>query len=634
MLYQSLRETVKSKSVLIPYNDDIKKYIKSNKDYYVSLYQYNDNHKKIVDETGSVAGIKDTSTDRVYLDFDSKDDLEKARKDTLTAASRICELNVEPDNIKAAFSGKKGFCLEFKLKERINPEQFKKLVTKLAGDLETFDTTVSDPNRIVRVDNTVHPETNLYKTPLELYELDEKTIPEILEMSKKPKNNYKVLNPVSIPEDLIKIEDKKNKTEVKDLDLSNVPRGWKQYKWALAQGYFDSGERHNALMVIAATCRGLGYDKETTYYMCKSALKKQAARTGHDEFSKEELWNNIIEQSVFSDSWQGGQFSPQNNLWLKQYCEKMGFKVDYETPDVVTVDETFSFFKNYAENIESLTVKSGIPALDKKLRMTVGMTVGLVAAPSVGKTSIAIQMLNNMSKQGNRSLFFSYDMYHAMVLQKLIQKHFNLGAEDIFNKFKTGDKKFETLVKEKLKQEYSKVDFCFKGGQNVEDILESIKATEDKHGEKVKFIVVDYNELILTDYSDSTQSSNYVAQKLREFANTQQICVLSLFQPNKMAGSPSDELLSYRSAKGGSAIEQSVSVMLGMSRPGFNPRNPENDIFTSINCLKNRMGPTFSLDLHWDGLTGSVRDLDQEEYQLLKKLREDKQNEKLNDGWA
>ena len=110
-----------------------------------------------------------------------------------------------------------------------------------------------------------------------------------------------------------------------DLDLKSIPKGWKIYKWALVQGMFESGSRHQALMIIAATCRALGYDKTTTYHICKSAIEKQAQRYGVDKFNKEELYENIIEKSVFTESWEGGQYSPDTNPMSVQYFFNQGF---------------------------------------------------------------------------------------------------------------------------------------------------------------------------------------------------------------------------------------------------------------------------------------------------------------------
>lgn len=648
MQYVRLCKSVADKGILIP-RDRVSEFVDDKNDWYASPYYYNEEQFKQFQETGSVKGIENVTTDKLWFDFDNANDPDLARKDAATLLKRLSDtpaLSGNAKDVEVYFSGNKGFHLVLNLNKELTPDTIKLLAAQLGKDLPTMDLSVYNPARILRVPGTKHQKSGLYKVPVPHEWLSPEVMLTGIKVYAKDLDGASnqewdwgsfYINETLLPKPEI-VKPEISKTGPLNIRSLQTPLGWKAYKWAIAQGYFGDapGERHHAMMILASTCRGMGFDKESTYYLCKSALKKQAARTGRDEFPKEELWNNIIEDSVFSDNWQGGQYSPKNDPWLKNYCEKMGFNTN-EGDDKNTTDitEAFGHFKHYAENIDELTVKTGITELDNKLRMTVGMSVGLVASPGSGKTSIAIQMLNNMSKAGHRCLFFSYDMYSAMVYQKLVQKHFKLSSDDIFDRFKTGDKKFQNEVLERIKSEYKNVDFCFRPGQTVIDIMDTIKESEDKSGEKVKFLVMDYNELVITDQSDSTASSSFVAQKMREFANVNQMCVLSLFQPNKMAGSPADDIKSYRSAKGSSAIEQSVSVMLGMSRPGFNPKIPEEDIFATISCLKNRMGPIFSLDLHWDGLTGSVRGLSGEQREMLEAIRNSKlEQSKGEGGWS
>ena len=68
--------------------------------------------------------------------------------------------------------------------------------------------------------------------------------------------------------------------------------------------------------------------------------------------------------------------------------------------------------------------------------------------------------------------------------------------------------------------------------------------------------------------------------------------------------------------------------MFGVSRPGFNPRKPEEDRFVSMNCVKNRMGSIFSIDLHWEGYKGEVRSMTPTERGNLKVLRQRIEDEK------
>ena len=633
LLYQILKQTVSGKPQFFPVGSKLP-IDTSHKDHYTSLFYYTPEQKAQVEKAGTLSVVKETQTSRLYFDFDSKEDLELARKDCLNLAIKLVnDYNVPQEAIQTAFTGNKGFSLELALDRVISNAEFKAAVMSLGNEYKTFDRTINDANRIVSVIDTKHRSSGLYKISLHLDELETCSIEEIKGMAKEPRGSHYKHPKVSLPKELFLTKAEKATPVEKDWDLQKLleskPRHFKDYKYALLQGWFENGERHNALMVIAATCRGLGYDRDLTIKMCESAIEKQAERTGAEPFDLEELVDNIIDRSVFSSTWTGGQYSPENNPWLKAYCERMGFKVEDENKkSVVSIEDTFGFFKTYAENIDNLTVKTGIPALDKRLRMTVGMSVGIVAPPSVGKTSIALQMLNNMSIAGHRAIFFSYDMYKNHVYQKLVQKHLNLSEEEVFEIFRNGNQEQLDEINKEIKTQYDKVGFCFESGQKIDDISRSIKEAEEKTGDKVKFVVVDYNELIVTDNSDSTGSSSFVAQKLREIAITHQLCVLSLFQPSKSTGSPSDEILSYRAAKGSSAIEQSVSIMLGMSRPGFDPHRPEDDKFITINCLKNRMGKIFSLDLHWDGMQGTVRELTEEERDHLQEVRRRRAEEK------
>lgn len=617
--------------------DDLKNHIKDDSDYYVSTYYYNEDHLNQFKQTGSVKGFKDLKTNKIWFDFDDSIDPSLAQNDAKKVVKILLGEGFPEEAIDIFYSGNKGFHVEVLVDKELNRTQVEYLALKKYGkDLKTLDLSTYDYNQIFRIPNTKHPKSGLFKRQLTLSQLNGLTIDYI----KKEAEKIKVLKeklPVDLPEELLIVpEEPKKEVSISSLDMSRAPAHWKDYKWALLNAYMvKPDERHEALMVIAATCRGLGYDESIARNMCLSFDEKFTTLTGKP--SVEDLEDNII-PSVFSDSWNGGQYSYKNNKWLQKYCERVGVNVNLASDELtVEIDDVYTLFKDYAKNIDELTIKTGIPSLDKKLRMTIGMAVGIVAAPGVGKTSLSLQILNTMSKSNEQSIFFSYDMYHALVFQKLIQKHLKEQPDDIFRKFKAGDPAFEKRVLETIKSEYKNVEFCFKAGQSPTDIIQTIKHTKEKTGKNIRLIVVDYNELVLSEIGDATQSSAFVVQKLREIANTYNCCVVVLLQPNKMAGTPADELKSYRSAKGSSAIEQALSIMLGISRPGYDPRHPEEDKFMVINCLKNRMGSLFNVELTWDGLTGTVREMTDEEKELLRQIEERKKKEKdgksNSDGW-
>lgn len=604
----------------------------TNRELYVSTYLYNESHYKQFKERGSIAGIRDVTTNMLWFDFDSEADPSLAQSDALELITRLKKYGVKENNIEIYFSGNKGFDVRVRLQDRVlTPEQVKVLVMhKFGKGLATLDPSLYDASQILRVPGTKHQSSGLHKIPLTVEELQCETIAEIKNKATSLDNltgDYS-WDEFTTNTDFLKV-DKVEEPKRKKLDFKDKPRHWKDYKWALLQGHFEPGERHSAMMVIAATCRGLGYDEGMATAFCYEADKKHCERT--KDHPVEDVESNII-PSIYSETWQGGQYSPKSDPWLAKYCETNGFEVEANDETTIAIEEAFGLFQDYAKNIDSLTIKTGIPALDQQLRMTIGMVVGVVAAPGVGKTSLALQMLNSMSKSGEQCVFFSYDMYHALVVQKLVQKHMKIDGDEIFERIKKGDPKFEEDIVEMLKKEYSNIEFCFKQGQTPKDIEDTIKMVEGKTGKKVRFVVIDYGELIMSDLSDPTSASAQTQHKLRAIANTYNVCVLTLLQPNKMAGNPDDDIKSYRAAKGSSAIEQTVSVMLGMSRPGYNPKRPEDDKFVTISALKVRMGALFSVDLHWDGRTGMVRELEMEEIDHLSDVRQRKREEKAGEA--
>jgi hypothetical protein len=633
--YVRLTKGVVDKGILVK-PEEIDTHIKNDKiDHYTSTYYYNQEHFNTFKTTGSVAGFTGVTTNKIWWDFDSKDDTKLARKDAIILVERLKDQKFDESAIEIYFSGNKGYHVLLNVSKELNKKQVETVAIKLAKGLNSFDTSLYDENQLLRVPITKHQSSDYYKTELTFEELKNLEKSKMLEIAKNPilihtRLSLKEITKVDLSEDLFEVEEVKKEFKTNseaEFDIHNKPRGWKASKWALMQGFIKSGERDNSMMILAATCKATGYDNITTYYMCKSALKKSWERYGKGNFTKEDLWKKI--EQVYNDSWKGGQYSEKEDLFLQKKSEELGIK-ELVSSDTVDIKGALGLFKNYAKDIDSLTLKTGIEELDKKQRITVGMSWGILAAAGSGKTSVALQILHSMSKNGELCIFFSYDMYAPHVIQKIIQKHWNDNEdiEFIFEKYKKGDKDYVAKVEKLIIEEYPNVEFCFESGQSFDDIRSTIRNVELKRGKKCRFITIDYSELVVNDVSDPTQSSNHTAQKARALASTEQICVLTLYQPNKASGDPSSEIKSYLNAKGGQTIGASVSFMLAVSRPGYDPRKPQNDRYMSLNVVKNRMGALFFIDLSWNGYKGLIKTLTPTEKARLAVLRKELEEEK------
>lgn len=609
----------------IPYDK-----LKPNKDYYVSIFKYNNIHKDLVAKTGSISGITDVTTNDLVWDFDSSD-LQKAQADTITLCTRLVEnYNVDPEQLQIYMSGSKGFHVKLHIDDEITPDQFKQATCEIAKDLETFDTVVCDPARIIRLENTKHPKSGLYKIPLAAEEIDTMSIEEIRTLAKNKRDVTFNKLPASLPKSLYTLPKKDDKPKAKvdesEFDFSEPPKGWKKYKWAIAQGWYEQGERHNALMILAATCRGLGYDRDTTYYLCKSSLQKHYARTGLEQFDKTDLYENILE-STFAPNWNGGQYGLDHPL-VQKICKRLNIDVTKDVDHIVQLHDIEAEFIDYVMNIDANTIKTGIEELDEKLPLTVGMNLGIIGAASSGKTAMALKILENTSAAGVISVFASLDMRRNRLFEKLLYRLSGLSRDELYHRIQTGEaSEIFQLVRDKYKNVY----FYDRSCPSVEDIRAYILALEEKTGQKVKLVMLDYFERVNAERSDDTAASKEVSGKLQDLVNDFNVCLITLVQPNKfsLSGGPDSPILNYTAIKGSSFLYQSFRSIISIWRPFFNPELKEHDKFLQMAILKNDLGELDMLNFGWNGKQGeiwSIGEEGQEELERLLDMKEERRN--------
>lgn len=642
-MYLNLRAGLNSKPQLINIEEDINSYITNrDKDWYVSLYKYNDEHKAKLEATGSLAGIRDTLTNTLYFDFDSKGDLSIAQTEAIEVANRLITRGFNEDTIGCYFTGGKGFSIEVELNEYIQPDKFKAIVFDVAGDLSTFDAVVNDPNRIVRIENTKHQNSGLYKIPLTPDELVNLSIPEIKLLAKNPRAN-RILQVADIPQNIKDVEPMKNKTidqmakeltfDTSSIDMKARPKGIDEARWLLVNGFFriGEGERHYAMLCLAATYKNQGYSEMHTEALLRATADVQANRTGEEVFDENKITQTVTQ--VYGPGWQGGMFTVKDPTnWLAKYAKKMGLNIK-EEEGPATLDGISAGFTHYINNIEKNTVKTGIKELDHAMPITVGSNIGVVAAAGAGKTALALKILRYNSENGIPTVFASLDMHRNRLFEKVIYNVTGLSREDVYAKFKAGKGKELTDL---VKKHYGNVWFYDRSSATIEDIRNYTKEVEDRSGQKIKMVMFDYFERISSDVSDDTASSKKIAGQIQDFVNDMDVASICLVQPNKfsLGGGPDTEIKSYTAIKGSSFLYQSFRGIISLSRPFYTPDTKDIDKYMIINILKNDLGSQERFEFGWHGKTGEIYTLEDHEKAELKeymKLKNASKEEKS--GW-
>jgi hypothetical protein len=540
LTYINLRDGLASKPRLVPATTKLEEVVKNfAKDGYVSLYHYNEEHRKRLEETGTLAGVTDTVTNKLFFDFDDKNNIENAKNDTITTANRLLEKGVDEHAIKVYFSGGKGFCIEVQIDEFINPARFGVIVDSVAGDLNTFDTVVREANRIVRIPNTKHQSSGLYKIPLTPEELVTLSVDEIKTLAKKPRHINTESTVISLPTELrnVKVVEKKEVAtkdlgfDISSIDMKERPKGLDEARWLLSNGFFKSGERNTAMLCLAATYKNQKFPEELTFGLLQGVAEIQSQRTGEETFPDGEI-TAIINQ-VYGPNWKGGVFTTREpDNWLAKYARNMRIVVKEEEGAPQTLDQIESVFQNYVDNIEKNTVKTGMESLDKLFPITIGSNIGIVAAAGAGKTSIALKILKHNSENDILTVFASLDMTKTRLFEKVLYNVSGLSREDLYKAFKDGKGRELTDM---VKKHYGNVWFYDKSAATVSDIRNYVLAVEQKTGRKCKVVMIDYFERLNSDVSDDTASSKKVAGEIQDMVNDFQIAAITLCQPNKMS---------------------------------------------------------------------------------------------------
>lgn len=653
MMYQRLTEGLKSVGKLIPENANLADFIKNDKDYYLSVYKYNEAQKADAEQTVNIEevdqltgevttftrpkgikGIEDVVTNIIAFDFDGTD-LEKARKDTVITVERLLDSEIEPHAINVSFSGGKGFSVVVQHDSNLTPEQHKTIAQGIAGDLETFDSTVYNASRIFRVDGTKHNKTGLYKTQLELDTLidPEMTIEKIKSLA-KTKHPVKSFPVIKLPQEILKLKPKEKEVaatpnETKHiLDFSKKPYYLTDLKYALHKGFIPPHRSNEGFMILCSTYKHVGFDKTDAYHMLKAVNERRAEIYEIPKKDKNDIWKEIIEV-IYDDSWKGGTYSVENSALLQETAKKFGVTEALQNTPKFMV-ETNSKFKNYVMNIDKNTVKTGIHQLDRKLFLSTGANIALLGAPGSGKSSLALEILRNTSIAGVKSVFASFDMSATRMHEKILYKLTGLDRDALYQLYK--DNKDQELI-DSVKKNFGNVYMYDKSMSSVDDLRTYILKCQEHSGEKIKLVVIDYFERIFSDIPDDTASSKKVAGQLQNLVNDLDICLITLVQPNKMSGDMASPITSYSNIKGSSFLAQSFRIIMGIYREGFSPLDNSQDKFLTINILKNDLGENFSLDFKWNGKKGEINQLTGSELNELKNLREELKGSKEDDNW-
>lgn len=629
--------------------------------YYKSLYYYPEEALTYFKEKGRFKGYKGKAySDYLVFDIDSED-LEGSRKAVIKLIDYLQPRGLYEEMASViSYSGSKGYHLRIRVSEPLEPFQLKKLCTYLAKEAEVkIDPVIYNITRPFRLVNTQHEKTGLYKVDIPETDVRNYTDLEIREFAKTLQPVFDT--PMQIESQLIeKILEGINALKVPRKHRIRRPKrpvsDIKEYPCysRIRSGDIPAGESNTALLRLTQFYKDAGFSRDEAHRELVEVAELRAKV--HPEANP--IDETKITYEILSSIYDGDGYTySHHDEYLQSICsgscklhdklkikpepivfntkreiplrsEGFGAKIAFGKPkgDEMTAEdklkkfgfesfkETSKNFAVFAKEVHARAVETGIPELDQYIKIIPNGLTLINARPSVGKSSLVLNMLKNTSLRGLKTLFYCADMEKDEFMAKVKSSVLGISPDDVYHLYENPD--MADLIGEAEEQVdlmLSNVMPCYDTSISVDKIEQHLKLFKEQ-GELPSAIFIDYIQKMdgCHDYGKGVDTLLGLKTLIAKY----KVPIIALSQIPRMGGNEETPVLTSGAAKGGSIYEESASIVMNMWRPmKFSPDSSWDNVIV-IKIAKNRMGETPpEIALHFNGKISEIRGMTEDEYE-------------------
>jgi replicative DNA helicase len=237
-------------------------------------------------------------------------------------------------------------------------------------------------------------------------------------------------------------------------------------------------------------------------------------------------------------------------------------------------------------------LRSGFNVLDD---MTFGFQPGdliiLAARPSMGKTALALNVLENAARLSEVAVaFFSLEMSTEQVGRRLLCSRSRVSAEKLRKGTLSGAERRQLVD---AAHELASTPIFVDDTPGLSVLSLRSKARRLKAAHDIQMIVVDYLQLMEAPEAESRQVEiSIISRSLKAL-------VIALSQLNRAVDSRADHRPQLSDLRESGAIEQDADVILLLFREEYYGRTEANANKATLDVAKQRNGPTGAVDLQF-----------------------------------
>lgn len=258
---------------------------------------------------------------------------------------------------------------------------------------------------------------------------------------------------------------------------------------------------------------------------------------------------------------------------------------------------------------------TGFPPLDNLLSgFQKSDLVILAARPSVGKTSLALDVARNVAVRGNVPIgIFSIEMSKEQLADRLICAEADV---DLW-KMRTGrlsgdgfpDDDFSRINRAMAVLAEAPIFIDDSATNNIMEIRTLARRLQAEHG--IGFLVIDYLQLMEGEAREGrVQEVSQISRALKGLARELNIPVLALSQLSRAVESRMPPVPKLSDLRESGSIEQDADVVLFLYPRGKHEKTTESPNITDVIIAKHRNGPTGVVSLYFREECASFTALD------------------------
>lgn len=245
-------------------------------------------------------------------------------------------------------------------------------------------------------------------------------------------------------------------------------------------------------------------------------------------------------------------------------------------------------------------VPTGFAAIDYKLSgLQPSDLIILAARPSMGKTSLAMNIAVNAAVKGKKTVgIFSLEMSKEQLVDRLFASMLGVDSWKL-QRGKLDDSDFQNMGP--VMDELSKANIFIddSSASSMPEFRTKARRLQMEHG--LDLLVIDYLQLMSTGNSsyagNRVQEISEISRTVKQVARELRVPIIALSQLSRAVESRPDKQPQLSDLRESGSIEQDADVVLMMYRDDYYNEDTDRQGITDIFIRKHRNGPTGRVEL-------------------------------------